>query len=93
MSDCRYAPLERFVGAGLALPLQYADDVQRGQGKPSPYETRGLRLRRPSSLAHILLRRRIELVFAALGAKVDSPALIFAGGGGLLRRIFLAVID
>ena len=27
------------VGAGLALPLQFFGGVERGQGKPSPYET------------------------------------------------------
>jgi len=34
---CRIA---RLVGAGLALPLSFVGGVKRGQGKPSPYETR-----------------------------------------------------
>jgi hypothetical protein len=29
----------RLVGAGLALPLSFPRGVERGQGKPSPYET------------------------------------------------------
>jgi hypothetical protein len=30
---------KRFVRAGLALPLWYVRGIERGQGKPSPYET------------------------------------------------------
>ena len=30
----------RLVGAGPALPLKLAGEAERGQGKPSPYETR-----------------------------------------------------
>ena len=29
----------RLVGAGLAVPLWYIRGMERGQGKPSPYET------------------------------------------------------
>ena len=42
---------ERLVGAGLALPLSYVHGVRRGQGKPSPFETHGLRPRQAANSA------------------------------------------
>src|SRR5271157_2997145 len=36
----------RLVGAGLALPSFHTTDKRQGQGKPSLYETRWLRLHR-----------------------------------------------
>jgi len=47
----------RLVGAGLALPLSFVRGVERGQGKPSPYETRELFAKKPRIHAIAMQKR------------------------------------